>query len=105
AGPGGAPANGDAAKAFASSASSAGDAARTGELAGTVRALVARARESGDVDLALRWGSDVARPPARPSSAESPVWRGADDLQRQFREAQAAVVNATDEEDVRAALD
>jgi len=83
----------------------AGDPARTGEVAATLSALVARARESGDVDLALRWGSDLVRPLARPPGTDSPVWRGADDLQRQFREAQAAVVNAADADDVRAALD
>lgn len=72
----------------------------------TLTSLVARALESGDVDLALRWGADLGGPLARVvRTVAAPAWSGGDELQRQFRAAQAATASAHGDEQIEAALD
>ena len=76
---------------------------RAGE---SLSGLVARALETNDAELALRWGADLGRPLAQLSRAEPRAFVGPrDTFEKRFRSAQAALAVAQTERERAAALD
>lgn len=73
---------------------------------GALSDLVKRALESGDLDLALRWGTDAGRPLARVSQADAHSFGDSEDgFHERFLTAQAAASTADDDVAIDAAID
>jgi len=83
-----------------------GDGTVTARAGESLSGLVAKALETNDVELALRWGADLGRPLAKVSRSEARSFVGPRDaFEKRFRVAQAALAVAPSEREQAAALD
>lgn len=83
-----------------------GDGTVTTRAGESLSGLVAKALETNDVELALRWGADLGRPLAKVSRGEARAFVGPrDSFEKRFRGAQAALAVLQSDRERAAALD
>lgn len=83
-----------------------GDGTVTARAGESLSGLVARALETNDVELALRWGADLGRPLAKVSRGEARSFVGPrDSFEKRFRSAQAALAVLQSDRERAAAID
>jgi len=83
-----------------------GDGTVTARAGESLSGLVAKALETNDVELALRWGADLGRPLAKVSRGEARSFVGPrDSFEKRFRGAQAALAVLQSDRERAAALD
>jgi len=83
-----------------------GDGTVTTRAGESLSGLVAKALETNDVELALRWGADLGRPLAKVARGEARAFVGPrDSFEKRFRSAQATLAGLQTERERAAALD
>lgn len=83
-----------------------GDGTVTARVGESLSGLVAKALETNDVELALRWGADLGRPLAKVSRSEARSFVGPrDSFEKRFRGAQASLALLQSDRERAAALD
>ena len=83
-----------------------GDGTVTARAGESLSGLVAKALETNDVELALRWGADLGRPLAKVSRSEARSFVGPrDSFEKRFRGAQAALAMLHTDRERAAQLD
>ena len=83
-----------------------GDGTVTARAGESLSGLVAKALETNDIELALRWGADLGRPLAKVSHGEARTFVGPrDSFEKRFRGAQAALAVVPGDRAQAAALD
>ena len=83
-----------------------GDGTVTARAGESLSGLVAKALETNDVELALRWGADLGRPLAKISRSEARSFVGPrDSFEKRFRGAQAALAVLQSDRERAAAID